>query len=125
MKVKDCEIKDYVTALKNENIFDVAKKLGYNKSIIVLDENNKPVGIITAMDLVRRVLVAGKDPGKTLAEEVMTSPVVTAKLDDDVRKVVDVMLKNDFLTLPVVDGNDKFTGVISVYDVVSVLKKNE
>lgn len=122
MKVKDCKISDYVTASKDDNIYDVTKKLGYNKSIIVLDKK-KPVGIITSRDLVRRVLMARKDPKTTLAKDIMTKPVVTAKLDDDLKRTSEIMLNKDFLTMPVVDKKGLFSGVITVYDVISALKR--
>ena len=117
MRVKDCNIDDsFSTVLKTDSAFDVAEKFGDVKSVIVL-EGKKPVGIITAMDWVRRVLMQRKNPEKTTAGEIMTSPVETVRLDDDLRVASEIMTKNNYLTLPVVDDDGRFAGMITIYDV--------
>jgi len=125
MQVKDCDIgDDFSVVNKNENIFDVSQRFTDIKSVVVLD-NDKPVGIITTMDLVRRVLMARKDPEKTTAGEIMSSPVLTVKLTDDLRTVSGIMTKNGYMAVPVVDDEGKFSGALTIYDVVSKLKENQ
>ncbi len=125
MQVKDCNINDsFSTVLKTDNVFDIAEKFEGVKSIIVL-EKKKPVGIITAMDLVRRVLMKRKDPKKTTASDIMTSPIEMIKLDDDLKLASEIMTKNNYLTLPVIDDNERFVGVITIYDIATKVRKIE
>jgi len=42
-------------------------------AIIVMSDDN-PVGIITEMDIIEKIVRVGKDPDETRAEEIMTSP---------------------------------------------------
>ncbi|MCC6751808.1 MAG: CBS domain-containing protein [Deltaproteobacteria bacterium] len=44
-------------------------------SLLVTDAENHPVGMITERDILRRVLVPGRDPQHTRVEEVMTQPL--------------------------------------------------
>lgn len=123
MKVKECNINDeFVPVSPDENAFDIAEKISGFKFAIVTDKK-KPVGIITPRDLVDRVLTKKKDPEKTLAKDIMTSPVMTASLDDDVKDVSKIMLKNNYLSIPLVDKNEELKGIITLYDVLAKLKK--
>ncbi|MCK5140751.1 MAG: CBS domain-containing protein, partial [Candidatus Heimdallarchaeota archaeon] len=53
----------------------VENKIG---SIVVLDQNNKALGIITKENLIKNVIAANADASTVLALDVMTSPVITA-----------------------------------------------
>lgn len=122
MMVKDCKIDKGITASKDENIYEISKKMGQNKSIIIV-EKDKPIGIITYRDIVSRVLSKGKDPVKTKAKDIMTKPVFSAKLDDDVVKLSEKMFKKDFLSMPVVDKKGNYIGLLTVYSLIGVLRK--
>lgn len=46
--------------------------------VVVVDADERPVGIITDRDLTLRVVAAGRDPAKTTAADVMSGDVVSA-----------------------------------------------
>ena len=48
-------------------------------SVIVIDEKGRPLGIITEKDVLERVFRANRDPFKTAAREVMSSPILTVE----------------------------------------------
>lgn len=124
MKIRDCEISDeFVSVPLTDNVLDVAKKISGFKFAIVI-EDKKPVGMITPRDLIDRVLVEKKDPEKTIAKDIMTSPVTTARMDDDVNDVSKIMLENNYLSVPIVDDNGKLKGLVTLYDVLAKLKRS-
>lgn len=45
--------------------------------VVVVDEDDRPLGILTDRDLTLRVVAAGRDPAKTCAGDVMTPDVLT------------------------------------------------
>ena len=50
--------KKVLTISKKENLLHAAKKMArYNVSCLVVEEYNKPVGIITERDYIKRVVV--------------------------------------------------------------------
>jgi CBS domain-containing protein len=122
MRVSKCKLAKQQTASPEEDIFQVSKKMGLSKSIIIVD-SKKPVGIITMRDIVSRVLSKGKDPKKTLAKDVMTKPVFCAKEDDEVEKVGKIMLEKDYLTVPVVDKKGQYKGVLTLRQIILSMKK--
>ncbi len=86
-------------------------------SLIVVDENNAPVGIVTKRDILRAVLFEEADPGKTIVKKIMSKPIIMIDADSPVEIVIDTMMKYNISHLPVVESN-KIIGIISDYDIM-------
>ncbi|MFH8080380.1 MAG: CBS domain-containing protein [Candidatus Aenigmatarchaeota archaeon] len=124
MKVKEVKLEKTKTVNEKDDVFKVAKKMGSSKSIIVL-KNKRVLGIITMRDMVSRVLAKGKDPKKTFAKDIMTSPVFCAKENDDIEEIAKVMLEKDYLTVPVVNKKGEYKGVLTLRQIILHRKKNK
>ena len=85
--------------------------------MIVIDEDI-PIGVVTDRDLRDKVLSGRLDADRTLAESIMSFPVVTIKEDDFLSEAVHKMLKNNIHRLPVVDDLGEFLGVITDADII-------
>lgn len=127
MNVLDCKINDeFVSCSINDNVYKIAQMMKQNKRFnhtIVLDEK-KPVGIVSVRDIVERVVAEEKNSMRTVAREIMTSPVVTIKSSEDLKEVARMMTSKSFLSLPVVNDDDELLGVISIYDIIEKLKES-
>lgn len=62
-------------------------------SCVVITEKEKPVGMITECDMVKKVLHKGLDIQKTTIEKVMSSPLITASPDIDIFSASAMMKK--------------------------------
>lgn len=121
MKVSKIKITKQETASQDEDIFNVSKKMKFNKSIVILNKR-KPVGIITMRDIVTRVLAKGKDPKKVLAKDVMTKPVFCAKESDDVTSIIKTMIEKDYMTVPVINKNNEYRGILTLRNLIHLKK---
>ena len=66
------------TADVTNNIYDITEKMTLkNVGCIIITEKDRPVGIITERDIVRKVVSKNKDPKNTSAQEVMSRPLMT------------------------------------------------
>jgi CBS domain-containing protein len=100
----------------------------------VVDEENRPVGVISRGDLVykggmpmRLGLLAESDREKVnvalqalaqkQASEVMTRPAVTIAQDQMVTEAVRLMLSKEVKRLPVIDAAGKLVGIVSRVDI--------
>jgi CBS-domain-containing membrane protein len=100
----------------------------------VVDENRRPVGIVTQGDLIKKGglplrlgLIEESDPDsldgfmeKMTAQsvyDVMSSPVVMIQQDRSLDEGVDLMLANGVKRLPVVDESGRLTGMLSRLDI--------
>jgi signal-transduction protein with cAMP-binding, CBS, and nucleotidyltransferase domain len=109
---------------------EASKKMKDNKvsSLIVIDDsNNKPIGIVTERDLVRKVCVNDRSSSKNmLIKNIMSSPLVTIDARLPVEAAADVMIQNKVRHLLVVEDNDinRPLGIVTPTDFVGYLKEN-
>ena len=89
------------------------KKIG---AVPIVDENNKLLGIVSERDIVSKLVVEARDADLTTAKEIMTSKIITAKLDDDINYIIGVMKNNNIRHIPVLDENDCLTDFFSIRD---------
>lgn len=84
---------------------------------VIVTKNNKPFGIVTERDLVRRYF---RD---TLLESLASNPLTTAKPTTTVEKAAEIMLKYKIRKLPIVDENRPYglAGVLTVTDLAKFL----
>jgi CBS domain-containing protein len=107
---------------------DAAKKMSDKdvSSLVVTDNNNKPIGIITERDLVRKVSVKDVNSSNVLIKDILSSPLVTIDSKLTIEGAADTMVNNKVRHLLVVDNNNinRPIGVITATDFASYLKEN-
>ena len=114
---------DVVAALPGDTVrHAVEKMVEANVGCLLIEENDKAVGIFTERDLLRRVVGAGRDPDATLISEVMSSPIRSCQPAEDVDECFDQLITEKFRHLAVLD-NDEPVGVISLRDVALTLRQ--
>ena len=110
------------TVEANERSGDVAEAMidaGVN-SVVIIDAECTPIGIVTATDYVA-MTAAGVDPYGTTLSEHMTTGVHTGRPDERVSTVADRMAANDISHLPIVDEKRQVTGIVTTTDLTAYL----
>jgi len=102
---------------------DVSKLMIKNRagSVVLVDGREKPVGIVTVRDLLKKVSASNKLPEDIAAKNIMSSPVVTIKAYDSIEIAVALMAKNRIKRLGVVEQNGTLAGVLSTDDIARKL----
>ncbi len=114
-KVKRSEsyvINDPVTVSPKDSlkrIFALRKELGLNSFPVV--QNGKLIGLVTSRDLMFE-----EDPDK-MVEEVMTKDLITTDKVLGMAEAKNIMHKNRIEKLPIVDGQGRLVGLITVKDI--------
>ena len=113
---------------------EASKKMRDNNvsSLVVIDDStNKPTGIVTERDLVRKVCVndtsGSNSSSNMLIKNIMSSsPLVTIDARLPVEAAADVMIQNKVRHLLVVENNDinRPLGIVTPTDFVGYLKEN-
>ena len=83
--------------------------------LYVVDERRHLVGVVS---LRRLLLVAPETPLK----RIMTSELISARVDTDQEEVAQQVATYNLLAIPVVDDENKLVGIITVDDVIDVIK---
>jgi magnesium transporter len=83
--------------------------------LYVVDERRHLVGVVS----LRRLLLV---PPDTPLKRIMTTDVYSARVDVDQEEVARQVASYNLLAIPVVDAENKLAGVITVDDVIDVIK---
>ena len=113
----------------NRTAQEAAHKMGIvnTSSLVVTDLTDKPIGIITERDLVRRVVANDANSKTVLIKDIMASPIVTIDANSSVEAAADLMLQNKVRHLLVVEDEDvnKPLGIITSTDFASYLMEGD
>ncbi len=101
----------------------IEKQIG---ALIVLDDDQQIVGIVTERDVLRRcALLNDNTQGTALILDIMTPKerLITAAKDYDLHTVMTIMTEHNIRHIPIFD-NDRLISLVSIRDVVKILLKN-
>ncbi|MCE9651998.1 MAG: CBS domain-containing protein [Nitrosarchaeum sp.] len=145
-KVVDFMTHEYVFTHTAAPLFKVVRKMLENKisRIIVKDQNEKPVGIISFRDLFRISIELGSEEddsgftiseqirkgflseegfgGISLARDVMSKGIISIRFDKDLKSACKLIIENNISGLAVLDGNNSIVGIISKTDIIKAIK---
>lgn len=88
--------------------------------IYLTDEENRLNGVLTLRDLI----ISAPD---MLIREIMNSNLVRVNVNDNIGSTVELAMKYDLISLPVVDEEDKLCGIVIIHDIIDeyVLNKKK
>lgn len=127
---KSMRIKDYMTTTlptvkADSDLFDAIHLILRHKvsGISVVDDNHKPVGMLSELDCLRAVL-KGAYHQEAMAKvgEYMTSPCEIIDLDEDIISVAQDMLDNKRRRRPVV-ADGQLIGVVTCREILRAVKE--
>lgn len=87
-------------------------------SVIVVDENDKPVGIFTERDLLRNARTHQSKFMHLKISEVMSSPVLTVAKETPLSSAIKLMHERGIGRVPVVDEDGKLVGILFWRDIL-------
>ena len=98
------------------SVQEAAKKMKDKdvSSLVVIDVDGKPQGLVTERDLVRKVCVNDASTRIVTSKEIMSSPLITIKSNSTPSAAADMMLKNNVRHLLVVDDKSKSNKPIGI-----------
>jgi CBS domain-containing protein len=90
-------------------------------TLVVLDSDGRPEGIVTDRDIALRVVGERRDPDTTPLSAVMTSPVDAINEDTTIDWALHRMADRGVRRLVVVDDEGMMSGLLSMDDVLALL----
>lgn len=118
---KDIMKKSVISTKKNAFATDVALQLVADRfsGMPVVNDDERVIGVITEYDLLHQVR-KGKDLIKLTVEDIMQKNPITVDINTPVHDVLDIMLENGILRIPVTDSL-RLAGIISRSTILSVI----
>lgn len=112
---------DVVTIAPTANVAEAIRILSKHKigALVITGAGGRIAGIVSERDIVRAFGDHGIEAMQMPLTDVMTRKVLTCEPSDKMPEIMEVMTREKFRHLPVLD-NDKLVGIISIGDVVKM-----
>jgi len=128
-------LEDFLKLNKNRQIWTISKDQSVREAlilmseknigaIIIVDNNDFPIGIFSERDYARKIVLKGKSSKDTLLDEVMTKELITVTRDYKIDQCMEIMNEKRIRHLPVLE-NKKIVGIISIGDVLKIMIKEQ
>jgi CBS domain-containing protein len=107
----------------NETARDAARRMLQRGvgTLVVLNDERQPIGLVTDRDLVLRVLAPARDPETTRVREIMTADPKVLREDSPIEGALGLMRAGSFRRVPIVDAAGRLVGILTLDDVLSLL----
>jgi CBS domain-containing protein len=81
--------------------------------------SEKPLGIVTERDIVRKTVAENIHPSQVTIEKIMTTPIVVIDPFSSIQEALEIMKKCNVRRLPVIEHN-RLIGVITQRDILNI-----
>ena len=116
--VRDIMSKNVRVVRQDTSVKEVVATMNkFSIGSIMVVQSERPVGIITERDILRRIVEPCLAPESLTARHIMTSPVITINEGASIEEAAKLMAKKKVKRLPVVEDG-KLIGVVSYTDIV-------
>jgi CBS domain-containing protein len=120
INVSDMMTKQLEIIKESASIQEAARKMrdANVSSLVVVDIEEKPLGIVTERDIVRKACVNDVSTSKVMNKDIMSSKLITIDFDSSASTAVDLMLQYNVRHLLVIDKDhaEKPIGMITPLD---------
>lgn len=126
MKARDIMAKNPTTVSPDTKLQEAARMMK-DQNVGILPVVEEPgsqtlVGVITDRDIAIRCVAEGHDSSKCPVREAMSTGVATAREDDDVDSVMDLMGREQVRRIPIIDERGSLVGIVAQADIVREAK---
>ena len=120
VRVRDVMIKEVLSIDGMASARDAARMMREHRvSELLVDKRNEDDawGIVTIMDLIRDVVIPGKDAQHVFVYEIMTKPIITVPADMDIRYAIRLIQRVGVQRAPV-EESGHLVGMLSLASIV-------
>ena len=108
-----------VTVSPDMTVLDALRVMAeHNIGALLVVDGDPLAGIFSERDYARKVVLLGKASRNTAIGEIMTGDVICVLPGQTADKCMAIMTDKHVRHLPVLDGDDRLAGVVSIGDVV-------
>jgi CBS domain-containing protein len=123
MKVSEIMTSPVVKVAASAAVSEAAKIMAHKDiGTVLVEENMEIVGIVTERDIVNKVVAHGRDPDRTMAEDIMSTPIILINSEKSVEEANELMNQKKVRRLPV-EKEGEIVGMITLKDVSNSLKE--
>lgn len=119
MTLEFVELKAY---MKVADAFESIRENGLKKETVYTCYVTDAKRVLIGVTSIREMILAGND---AIIADIMVEEPVFAHTDDDKEDVMKALAKYDFLAMPIVDGEGRLVGIVTIDDAMDVLQEED
>lgn len=126
MKVKDIIHRSPLSVHRHQTLSQAAEIMwDYDLGAVpIVDEDNRVVGMITDRDIAMAALMQSRPLSEIVVESAMSKNLYCCELNEEVYNALALMQQHQIRRMPVLDGNKKLVGVLSLNDMARAYAKS-
>jgi len=120
--VREAMSSPVITVHENQSVVSTAELMSKQRigAVIIIDNDDNPVGILTERDLVYRILAKDLTPRDTPVKDVMSTPLRTVDPETTLEEAMKIMDKHNIRRLGV-NYKNKLEGIITERDILRLI----
>jgi len=123
MLVRDLMSSPVRTIRVGDSVRDAVRKMNkFRIGCLVVMQGDRPVGILTERDIMRKVIESCVDPSLIKVSDVMSTPIMTIDPETSLEEAARIMSRKHIKKLPVVEGS-KLVGIVTSTDLMMAAPK--
>ena len=125
LKVIDMAVHKVADITPEKSIRESARQMRVEHvgSLVVVDQDGKPIGMLTDRDITIEGVARGVDVDQTTVRDLMTAPVVTATESEGMVTALARMREFGIRRLPIIDSEGKLVGVVTNSNLIKELSE--
>lgn len=125
LKVIDMAVHKVAVITREKSIRESARQMRVEHvgSLVVVDQDGKPIGMLTDRDITIEGVARGVDVDQTTVRDLMTAPVVTATESEGMVTALARMREFGIRRLPIIDSEGKLVGVVTNSNLIKELSE--
>jgi len=117
-KLRRIMVEKVVTIAPSATVKQAAELMNMHEiGCLVVVDHEKPVGILTERDMLKRIICESRQPKTTRVANLMSKPLITASPDMRAGDATKLMFERNIKKLPVVE-NGRLVGLITLTDLL-------
>lgn len=117
-KLRKIMVEKVVTIAPSATVKQAAELMNMHEiGCLVVVDHEKPVGILTERDMLKRIICESRQPKTTRVANLMSKPLITASPDMRAGDAAKLMFERNIKKLPVVE-NGRLAGLITLTDLL-------
>jgi CBS domain-containing protein len=116
-------VREVWTAQRGESIRQAAQRMAKANvgTLVVLDDDRRPVGIVTDRDAMTRCVAESLDPDGTTVGAIMSGSLTVTREETPIEDALSQMAGAHVRRMPVVDAEGRLVGIVTLDDVIDLL----
>ena len=118
LEVQDVMVRKVVTVQENVSLKEAITIMNKHElGCLIVCKNQRPVGVITERDLLKKVLVNIPEMTHIKVQQIMSTPVLSIKQDMEIGQAVGLMVERKIKKLPITH-NGNLVGLVTLTDIL-------